>query len=798
MILDQVRQGIDEADIVVAIITGLNPNVFLEIGLALSRRPPLLVATSCAEMPFDVRHLRCLGYGQPGELETLAARLEKAIRETLAQPIQARRRETEKRLAEVAEYPLPRVETVDPYLLLGVTRSPHVDDHAARGERPPYVARTVDRSIDAALREHGLVLITGFAASGKTRSAFEAVRRLGPDTRLLLAKRPADLAEILRLYPAIDTGPGAVVLWLDDLERYAAVLDASSLVRLHGELGLIVVATVRSSRYADLKASARALVDRMREVQVRGEMDAAEAAAAARLYPRENFRGGLGESLLAAALLRERFDHGGEELPAGEAVVWATVDWQRMGLRGITEQRLRDLFDIYLPKVAAMRRADDGQFRAGLEWATTAITRNVALLMREPRGDREAYATLDYLVDHLETRPDRGAQRDAFAYVLERDPADVDFLAVSQAAGRYDHVDLAELAARRAVQRHNRFAHFALGSVIARHENRLVEAEHAFQAALQAGDTRGHLGLGALLMRQGRLAESEAAFRAAINAGFDIAYINLGYLLQQQPGRAADAEWAYRGAIEHGFPELQLLLGALLAGQPGREAEAEHCYREALKGTLNRGMALHNLGRLLHRQPGRQAEAEAAFRAAIDARETEALLSLGKLLGSQGRHADAESVLREAIRAGTAEAHWTLADVLAEQPGREAEAETEYRLAIEQGFPLANRGLGVLLMVQPARARDAEQALLGAIRHGHTGSHYNLGVLLTNQPGRSDEAEASFRAAIAEGLILGELGLGLLLASQPGREREARAALLRAAEAGIPQAREALRRLHAG
>jgi hypothetical protein len=47
-IMDQVREGIAEADIVLAILTGQNPNVFCELGIALERasRPPLLIVSS--------------------------------------------------------------------------------------------------------------------------------------------------------------------------------------------------------------------------------------------------------------------------------------------------------------------------------------------------------------------------------------------------------------------------------------------------------------------------------------------------------------------------------------------------------------------------------------------------------------------------------------------------------------------------------------------------------------------------------------------------------------------------------
>jgi len=85
VVLDQIRAAIDGADAIVAVCTGRNANVFYELGLAAQAgHEPILVARSAQDLPFDVQHYRCQMYGGAGELESLAARLESAIRETLA------------------------------------------------------------------------------------------------------------------------------------------------------------------------------------------------------------------------------------------------------------------------------------------------------------------------------------------------------------------------------------------------------------------------------------------------------------------------------------------------------------------------------------------------------------------------------------------------------------------------------------------------------------------------------------------------------------------------------------------
>lgn len=62
-IIDDIRKSIDESDLVIADLTGRNPNVFYEVGMchALNKKV-LLLSQSQDDIPFDVRHLRVLIY----------------------------------------------------------------------------------------------------------------------------------------------------------------------------------------------------------------------------------------------------------------------------------------------------------------------------------------------------------------------------------------------------------------------------------------------------------------------------------------------------------------------------------------------------------------------------------------------------------------------------------------------------------------------------------------------------------------------------------------------------------------
>jgi hypothetical protein len=88
VIVEDVKKEIREADVVIAILTGQNPNVFYELGIALetAARPAILIVGSDDDVPFDVRPHRYLTYNSSGQLVCLPATLAEAIRATLARP----------------------------------------------------------------------------------------------------------------------------------------------------------------------------------------------------------------------------------------------------------------------------------------------------------------------------------------------------------------------------------------------------------------------------------------------------------------------------------------------------------------------------------------------------------------------------------------------------------------------------------------------------------------------------------------------------------------------------------------
>ncbi len=75
-----------EADICVVDVTGLNPNVFLELGIryALRRSTTILLRQSGTELPFDIKEYRCVDYsplytGPRKAIDDIAAMVAKAL-----------------------------------------------------------------------------------------------------------------------------------------------------------------------------------------------------------------------------------------------------------------------------------------------------------------------------------------------------------------------------------------------------------------------------------------------------------------------------------------------------------------------------------------------------------------------------------------------------------------------------------------------------------------------------------------------------------------------------------------------
>jgi hypothetical protein len=90
--MDDIWSEISKASIVVAELTGKNPNVYYELGLAHAiRKPAILISSNIEDVPFDLRPLRVFIYDKnvPDWGAKLKLNISKAIVETLSSPIES-------------------------------------------------------------------------------------------------------------------------------------------------------------------------------------------------------------------------------------------------------------------------------------------------------------------------------------------------------------------------------------------------------------------------------------------------------------------------------------------------------------------------------------------------------------------------------------------------------------------------------------------------------------------------------------------------------------------------------------
>jgi nucleoside 2-deoxyribosyltransferase len=77
-ILERIYRQIEAADIIIADMTGQNPNVFYEVGYAHAKNKLCVLVTSDAnDIPFDLKHHRHIIYGQ--SIEKLREKLRKEL-----------------------------------------------------------------------------------------------------------------------------------------------------------------------------------------------------------------------------------------------------------------------------------------------------------------------------------------------------------------------------------------------------------------------------------------------------------------------------------------------------------------------------------------------------------------------------------------------------------------------------------------------------------------------------------------------------------------------------------------------
>ncbi|MGW1214437.1 tetratricopeptide repeat protein [Streptomyces sp. NPDC002499] len=664
---------------------------------------------------------------------------------------------------------------------------------------PPYVARDIDDVLSRVLAEAGenggMVLLTGDSTAGKTRTAYEAMRRVLPSHLLWAPPRGADLREL----PAIVGGRqgNGLLLWLDDLEGYmhSHGLEPNLLARLSAAR-VVVLATLRESLYDLYRPGSERAAIRERDFQAQlvtqvgsrvlnmamqvaiertwsaDELRRTAHASDARLQDALVNHGpfGVAEYLAAGPLLwqewRGALRVGGR--PRGHALVAAAIDLARAGMIGpLPHWVVIEAHYSYL-QIAAHLRPEEETLDQAAQWATVVRLGSTSLLV--PNAAAGTWKVFDYLVDEAERKQDFPAVPELVWEIAEREATGSQRRGVAFSAHYAGRKRTAERLFR-SMWKNGEESGRTLGVILAQ-QNRYAEAEPLLRTAVEEGDIIAPGAYGLLLTQLGRIDEAEPLLRWEIENGLaDKGNVSLllGDILGQQ-GRASEAEEHFRIAAAEGSPYAPRALGSCLLALD-RCDEAEPWLRKAAKagdggGASRLALALIRLGR--------SNEAEEWLQVALDAGVTANFVDVGQSLDEQGHPELAEKWLRVAAYAGV-DAAVALAMLLVGQ-GRFQEAEPWARKAAASGDVEAVATLGAVLTGQ-LRLREAEPLLRHAADANNTKGTMFLSFL-------RDEAEPTLRL-LAEQSDEWAGELGLFLVSQHQFE-EAEPWLRRAAEADVP------------
>ncbi|MFC0530818.1 tetratricopeptide repeat protein [Phytohabitans kaempferiae] len=667
------------------------------------------------------------------------------------------------------------------------------------GSLPTYVPRVGDDDLEWAIASGGVVLVHGRAAAGKTRSAFEAIRRLRPNHCLLVPASGPALREL------VDDGfePRDSVVWLDDLERYLVPggVDQNLIERLCSDRrhDVLVVATLRGEELERLDQAARSgrgtdalnaldidwpgvqVVQHIRgrrRVHVGQFLTETEKSAAAvssdqRVVEAANSNVGFAEYLAAGPPMMQRWSFDGDDVAdVGQALITAAVDCRRAGYPyAVPANVLAQLFRHYL-NPARSNRADLPSLRRGLEWASEPLLGASSCLIPQ---DGDCYAASDYLLDRTEAGEGPLARRDVgeavWTTLLTFDEPYARY-SIATAAYFASRSDVAETAIRPLANDGYTEAMLNLGLLL--HKRNQPEAEYWYRQAADAGATFAMVRIGILSEEANRLNDAESWYRRAVEAGERHALPVLGWLREKR-GDVREAEHLYRLAVEDGDVDATAMLGALLEKQ-GNAPEAERLYR--LAGGSGHVRAMVALGLLLERTGS--AEAEQWYRTAVERGSARAMIMLGILRGKHGATDEANTLYRRAFDEGETHAAVALGISFEKQESVD-EAENWYRRGAGTGNELASLMLA-LLLERRGLDGEAERWYEKVARGGDGNAMVMLANLLAKR-GEVEQAHAWYHSAVE----LGNTQAMIKLAAQneaAGSSEEAKLWLQRAANAG--------------
>ncbi len=571
----------------------------------------------------------------------------------------------------------PRLQPTD------IRRSPNWFD-------PYFIERkAVGQVVELLTGGKGVVLL-GIGLVGKTRCAYEALRRmrgyqvlsLGPE---LLGN--TDQIKIPRKYGVLKP---KLILFLDDLNEYVGKFQPDYLLkRLRDQSrSLTVLATCRSGDEFEVTQRDQAFGSfvswNLRKVDVEEISKEEEKTLAAhfkREWTSESYNGTPGSIVLGTDLMRQKLLSAQDK---GAVILMRSL--YLMNKAGIRRYR-QVLAESTAKKVyhyELTRHFADSAWRWLKEARFLDVEEGFIVL------PHFVYLDGSFCPEYETGKPLSENIKSLWREVVSTDGNENEVLDVSVNFGLLNDWPAAETGSLRLIELNPSDAFIALsilGSALWM-QGKYEKAEVAYREAIRLKPDYpvAHYILGTALERQGKYEKAKVAYREAIRLkpDYPVAHFNLGTALWEQ-GKHEEAKVAYREAIrlKPDYPEAHYFLGTALWMQ-GKYEEAEVAYREAIRLKPDDPEAHYFLGTALEWQ-GKYEEAEVAYREAIRLKPDypEAHYFLGTALEWQGKYEEAEVAYREAIRLKPdyPEAHFNLGTAL-ERQGKYEEAKVAYREAI--------------------------------------------------------------------------------------------------------------------
>ncbi|MFF4215286.1 tetratricopeptide repeat protein [Streptomyces nondiastaticus] len=679
--------------------------------------------------------------------------------------------------------------------------------------------RYFERRHDHVLREHlsttaadgktALVVLRGASCTGKTRTAYEAVRTCLPEWDLVFPKTVENLLALLAAGPL----PANTVLWLNEAQNYligamGEAAAASLRTQLEHSGPVVVIATLWTNYHRDLTETpagaedrfphARALLNSVAPIDVPVAFTSQDLRAlrtvahdsrdsslsiAARTSP----NGAVAQTLAAGPQLVDHYERA--ELPPecfGKAIITAAMDAHRLGWAASLPAE-------FLKAAAPGYLTDDQRANATTDWFIQAINfarakiKGVASALEQiPCSSGmgalpDQFRLADYLAHHARsTRWDLCPPASFWDAAGKHLPPIPDLSALARAAERRGRYRIAAVLAERAAAVDEPHGLYLLARARERSGD-LISAEELYRLAADRGSARGLMEWAVIRENNGDLATAERLAQQAANAG-DVLPLQRLAIHREKNGDQDGAERLARWAMKAGGDVVwSSLVGIRRSSDDVQGAE------RAAKAMADAGSPykLADLW-LRRRQAGDLERVEQLLAPLVHAGEARALMSLARQREVSGDLDDAVRLLQRAASQGNEAAQGNLA-LLYKASGDIEGALRLYGQLTALGS--INGWTSLVRLTEESGDRQGAERL--AREAADAGIPYGLSTLagMRYKAGYQQLAEEMFRQAHSAGFLSNNMLTGLARRHRgDGNLKEAERLAREAVDSGDPQA----------